>query len=315
MKKITWIAVPAVAAILLAGCSSNDDPASTSNSSTASPTVAPTPSSGQDQLAANKKVVTDFYELAFNERQFQQAADQFIGDTYIQHNPGVADGAAAFVEVVGGALSAAPDTHVEVVRVFAQDDLVGLQTRSTGAPDSPDGATFDIFRLRNGKIVEHWDTTQAVPATSANPNTMFDGPTTSEPRSADVLDRNSTNAVEFLQLAFNEGKAAEAADRYIGDTYTQHNPSFGDGKEAFVQALSGLQPAAGDKAAKFPRTIAEGDFVLLQTFSSSGDGTAGSGSMDIFRFDQNGKIVEHWDAVQDFPATTASGNTVWDNGR
>ncbi|MBW4814982.1 nuclear transport factor 2 family protein [Rhodococcus qingshengii] len=310
-RRAAWMTVPAAAALLLTACSNDAESATPSSSTTSTSVVA----EQGDQLESNKTVVTDFYELAFNGRQVQQAADRYLGDVYIQHNPTAADGAAGFVSGIGGYVEVTPGLHAEITRVFAEGDLVALQSHTTSAPGDRGQAVFDIFRVDNGKIVEHWDAIQDVPETSANPNTMFDGPTSSPSKSSEVLERNTANALTFLQLAFNEGKAAEAADQLVGPTYTQHNPSFADGKDAFVTALAGIEPVTEDKATKFPRTVAEGDFVFVQTFASSGEGTAGSGSMDIFRFDENGKIVEHWDAVQDYPSTTASGNTVWDDGR
>ena len=104
--------------------------------------------------------------------------------------------------------------------VLAQGDLVQLMFQRE-IPD-PHAAGkmikvwwYDTYRVQDGKIVEHWDAIQDVPETSANPNTMFDGPTSSPSKSSEVLERNTANALTFLQLAFNEGKAAEAADQLV----------------------------------------------------------------------------------------------------
>ncbi|MFJ7624330.1 nuclear transport factor 2 family protein, partial [Rhodococcus erythropolis] len=258
-RRAAWMTVPAAAALLLTACSNDAESATPSSSTTSTSVVA----EQGDQLESNKTIVTDFYELAFNGRQVQQAADRYLGDVYIQHNPTAADGAAGFVSGIGGYVAATPGLHVEITRVFAEGDLVALQSHTTSAPGDRGQAVFDIFRVDNGKIVEHWDAIQDVPETSANPNTMFDGPTSSPSRTSEVLERNTANALTFLQLAFNEGKAAEAADQLIGPTYTQHNPSFADGRDAFVTALAGIEPATGDKATTFPRTVAEGDFVFV----------------------------------------------------
>lgn len=112
--------VPAAAALLLTACSNDAESATPSSSTTSTSVVA----EQGDQLESNKTVVTDFYELAFNGRQVQQAADRYLGDVYIQHNPTAADGAAGFVSGIGGYVEATPGLHAEITRVFAEGDLV-----------------------------------------------------------------------------------------------------------------------------------------------------------------------------------------------
>lgn len=144
----------------------------------AEPVVPPPPPSSSDRTAteaANAAVVTAFYELAFNRHRPTEAARLYIGDRYIQHNPNVPNGAEAFYGYFESFFREHPQSRVTIHRVIADGDLVALHLHSQESPDDPGRAIVDIFRVENGKIVEHFDVIQSVPATTANGNTMFQG--------------------------------------------------------------------------------------------------------------------------------------------
>src|SRR6478735_7110971 len=125
------------------------------------------------QIEVNKRLVREFYELAFNQHKPTEAAKKYIGNQYIQHNPFVPDGAEPFYSYFEGFFKKNPESRVEIKRVLGDGNLVILHIHSKLDTNDRGRAVVDIFRVENGKIVEHWDVAQEVPEASANSNTMF----------------------------------------------------------------------------------------------------------------------------------------------
>jgi len=132
------------------------------------------PAHGADpaQLERNKKVVLEFYEKGLNQKDVEAAAKHF-GPKYIQHNPLAADGVEGFRQLVQFLKEKFPKSRAEIKRVFADGDFVILHVHSVREPGSRGAAIIDIFRLENGKIVEHWDVIQPIPDKALNTNGMF----------------------------------------------------------------------------------------------------------------------------------------------
>ena len=123
------------------------------------------------------------------------------------------------------------------------------------------------------------------------------------------LEQNKMNAIAFYRMAY-EGNPSRAVDLYVGDHYIQHNPMVGDGKEPFIAYFERMQKEYPDKSIEFVRAVAEGDLVALHTHQTW-PGNDEYVTMDFFRFDENGKVVEHWDAMQQIPEQSANGNTMY----
>jgi predicted SnoaL-like aldol condensation-catalyzing enzyme len=121
---------------------------------------------------ANKKIVVDFYDKALNQKDFDAAA-KYFGPRYIQHNPNAADGIEGFKRLVTFLKEKFPNSRSEIKRVIAEGDIVVLHVHSVREPGQRGRAIVDMFRLENGKIVEHWDVIQDIPEKPANDNTMF----------------------------------------------------------------------------------------------------------------------------------------------
>ena len=141
----------------------------------ANSSVSTTPShhSASALTEQNKKIVVDFYEGVFSKHQVQPYSDRYIGTQYIQHNPYVADGKVPFVNYFTQYFKEHPNAKNTIKRVIAEGDLVVLHVHSTQNAQDRGEAVVDIFRVEQGKIVEHWDVIQSIPAESANRNTMF----------------------------------------------------------------------------------------------------------------------------------------------
>ena len=127
-------------------------------------------SDNQKQIEANKKLVADFYQELFGDKEVN-AIDKYIGETYIQHNPSVADGKEALKQAVTLWFKGAPKEKIDIQHLSADGNLVYIHIKSKRGKATV--SIIDIFRLESGKIVEHWDVGQEVPEKSANPHPMF----------------------------------------------------------------------------------------------------------------------------------------------
>lgn len=123
-------------------------------------------------LEENKRVAVAFYDAAINQKDFD-AAVQYLGAAYKQHNPSAADGREGLRSFIEFLKTRFPKQRGEVKRVIAEGDLVMLHVHSTREDGSPGRAIVDIFRVQNGKVIEHWDVIQDIPAKAANNNGMF----------------------------------------------------------------------------------------------------------------------------------------------
>ncbi|MEU8825121.1 nuclear transport factor 2 family protein [Streptomyces sp. NPDC048636] len=221
------------------------------------------------------------------------AVDRWVSSTFTQHSALAADGPEALRELVS---SLPADFRYEGARAIADGDLVALHGVYYGLGPAPLVA-FDIFRVADGKLAEHWDAMAPVVEETVSGRSQTDGPT-------QVGDLESTEAnrelvAEYAERVLKGAEYAVATDYTSAETYLQHNPDAGDGLDGFGVAAATW--AAEGKTVVYKtihRVMAEGDFALVQAEGEFGGPVT---YYDLFRL-ADGKIVEHWDVIQPIPA-------------
>jgi predicted SnoaL-like aldol condensation-catalyzing enzyme len=255
-------------------------------------------------METHRRLALGFLAAAFTD--FDPAAAQAIlAPDYIQHNPGVPTGAEPVLQFIPAlkASGIALATH----RVLTDGNFVITHNTYTNAQafGAPTLVAFDVFRIENGKLAEHWDNLQAPEAPNASGRTLTDGPI--EVTDLDKTEANKALVTEFAQTVLIGG-AFDRIGEYIigGDAYRRHNPFFGDGLQALGEAFAAFaKQGKAIQYTKIHQIIGEGNFVLIMAEGTLGE--APTAYYDLFRLD-NGRIVEHWDVIQAIPATMAHEN-------
>ena len=144
-------------AVVLTGCGSHSDPQARGVS---------------DLTESNRAVVADFVDLMYRQKNVRAAFMKHVAVDYVQHNPNIADGRDAAIAALEPMFSR-PEASFDVKRVLVDGDLAAVDLHGRPSSDAAGGAVVDLFRLEHGKIVEHWDVLQPIPATAENPHPMF----------------------------------------------------------------------------------------------------------------------------------------------
>jgi len=123
-------------------------------------------------------------------------------------------------------------------------------------------------------------------------------------------DANRQNAISFYEMMFNDCDPRRAIETFVGDNYIQHNPHVETGKQGFIEYFERMARDYLGKQVLIKRSVAEGDLVVLHCHQIWPEGLEYAG-IDIFRFNENGKIVEHWDVLQELPTESAHSNGIF----
>lgn len=246
--------------------------------------------SAEAQRQANRALVTQAHEALFT-RHDVSVLDASFAPGFIEHSPLVKDGLSGLRQLV----AECPDMRHEAVRVLADGDLVAIHGRFIGLAETP-LVGFDIYRVAQGRIVEHWDGLVPEAPPNASGHTQLDG--TIGPGQGDAEANRA-----FITRFFTEtliGSDYSGFRRFTDGThFVQHSPDIGDGVDAVISFLNGLV-AQGSKLEYrcIHRTVAEGEFVL--THSEGSIAGRRHAYFELWRV-VDGRLVEMWDAIPDVP--------------
>lgn len=224
------------------------------------------------------------------------AIDRFFADPFIQHDPNISDGLAG-LRRYAEEIAAAPAAKIEIHRTLVDGDLVLLHSSYEGLKGKATSlVAFDLFRFKDGKIVEHWGGQEPEAPPNPSGHTQIDGPTS-------VTDRDKTEANRELVRAFKETVTVQLkfdqVGRFIQDgNYTQHASKVGDGIGRMTSRVADVVKPSRGPVLIPRRYVADGNFVLALVEAHAESGP--TANYDLFRVD-NGRIVEHWDVLSPIP--------------
>jgi predicted SnoaL-like aldol condensation-catalyzing enzyme len=224
------------------------------------------------------------------------AVDRLFAEPFIQHDPNLADGLAG-MKSFAAEVASSPAADITIYRTLVDGDFVLLHSRYQGvARYAGPAIAFDLFRFKDGKIVEHWGGQEPEASPNLSGRTQVDGPT-------EVVDREKTEANRTLVRSYRETVMVslrfDRIEEFIeGAHYAQHASKIGDGIARLRERIASVAKEGGQLYLTPRRFVADGNFVLVL---SEGDLPTGPTALyDLFRL-ENGKIVEHWDVLTPVP--------------
>ena len=250
--------------------------------------------SGKSESLSNKEKVVALLESL---ESGNPDPIQYINpNKYIQHNLAVGDGLAGFGEIMKNAPEG--DFKAKVIRAFEDGDYVFTHTEYDFFGPK---VGFDLFRFEDGLIVEHWDNLQGLVNETASGRTQTDGPTAIV--DLDRTEENKTLIKNFLDDILFGKNPSKITDYISTSQYDQHNPAVKDGLDGLGEAIKSLEEAGMPMTyTKNYFVLGEGNFVL--TVSEGSFMNKNVAFYDLFRV-KDGKIVEHWDTVEEIPERSA----------
>jgi predicted SnoaL-like aldol condensation-catalyzing enzyme len=285
----------------------------------------------------SRRALEDYARLLMVDRDVVTAMARYFDASLIQHDAEIGDGGHGDEEFLANRRKLHPEQflseeryHTVVDNLLADGDLIALKSHVYTNPEDPGRVFVDIWRVANGKFVEHWDVVQPVPSAPLNGATpwcggaaTYDeadkvGDTVARPGcglSGPSANRDAALAtVEAYTTASRDARTAAAAvERYFADAFVQHSPDITAGKAALIayERDHAASRAAEGRKVEIARVIADGDFVLTHSRVTTNADPRGVARVDLYRV-ANGSIVEHWDVVQAIPAFSLAGHSMVD---
>lgn len=259
-----------------------------------------------------RDVATRFMEKFYLEGKVREAFMTWVDPDYIQHNPFAATGREAAMNFLEAAWAANPEREAVIHRVVAEDDLVVFHVESRNNPEERGSAVVDILRVKDCKVMEHWDVIQPIPESSVNGHNMFDSVEIATTGKAGQPCTMSTREVlnGFVPLLYGQGKVREAYEAYVHPDYQQHNPHAHNGRDAAITFLSSIYEANPNHRMTVYRMVVSDGWAAIHLHGQASDDDPGAAAVDFLRVD-NCKIVEHFDVTQSVPEQSANDNTMF----
>ncbi len=288
----------------------------------------------QTLTEANRAIITEYARLRGRGATYE-VTEKYDTAGRVEHNPDIADGLGGDKQFLESRREAHPDKYdpvnkyVNVVHlVLADGDLVAVKSHLFASAKDPGREFLDMWRLKDGKFVEHWDIIQPIAsaavaqgmlgcgggltyAAASKLKDTADNPTCGKPDPTADSAANRKLVLDYMELGQQPGRLADAVNRYLAADFVQHSPNIPAGRQGLLDYLQARAKArAADKRSqKIQHVIADGDLVLVHRWVTSASDPRGSAYIDIFRV-KGGKISEHWDIVQPIPANSLAGHSM-----
>ncbi len=233
-----------------------------------------------------------------------ETATNLLAKDYIQHNPAVPTGRAPVI----GFIPALKESGIALTihRIISDGDIVVMHNSYENAQllGADTLVAFDVFRIENGKVAEHWDNLAARTPPNPSGHSQTDGET--RITDMDKTEENKALVQDFVETILIKGNMTRLGDFFDGNAYIQHNSRIGDGLDGLGAALNAMaQQGVTMEYDRIHQVIGEGSFVF--TMSEGQFAGAPTAFFDLFRV-ENGKIAEHWDVISEIPSKMAHQN-------
>ena len=291
------------------------------------------PAASPQQTAQSRAIVEGYAKLRRENPEL--AWQRYLSPTLIQHNPEIAEGPKAHTRFMAKRQSEhpkqylAPEKYVNIIdNILADGGLVAIKSRLYTSPQDKGRAFVDIWRVRDGKLVEHWDVIQPISDSAVNPAPNGCGPVNSYAEGAQLGDTAAqptcgtpgspthraaalATVETYLARGQERGHEAEAVQTYVAEDFVQHSAHIAPGKAGLIAYIGGRAASGGTvgRVSHTARVLADGDFVLVHRWVTTPTNPRGTAYADLFRV-ANGKVAEHWDVIQPIPAYSVAGHSM-----